>query len=131
MSTKTIKIDGVDYIPKSQVGTQKLVKNKKGLVFVIVRCRLAGVHAGYYDEKKGIKSGELELHSAIRLWKWWSKFTLSALATSGVLESKKNEVRFSEPVIKLKIPREDIGEIIFCSKQAEESIKSIEPHENE
>lgn len=101
------------------------------MAFVIVRCRLAGIHAGYFDEKRMLTGGVIELHSAIRLWRWWSKFTLSELATSGVLESKRKEVNFSEPAIKIDIPKEDIGEIIFCSKKAEESIKSIKPFENE
>ena len=128
---KTIKIDNVEYVPKSSIPLSIEAKNKKGLSFVIVRCRLAGIHAGYYDKKRKLKEGVLELHTAIRLWKWCSEFTLSELATSGVSESKKSEVKFSEQVLKIEIPKEDIGEIIFCTKKAEESIKSILPYKNE
>lgn len=131
MDEKSIKINGVDYIPKGSVVTfSQAPKNKKGMSFVIVRCRLAGVLAGWFDEKRMLKDGVLELHHAITLWEWWSKFTLSALATSGVLPSKVSEVRFSEPAIKRLIPKEDIGDIIFCTKKAQESITSITPHTN-
>lgn len=125
----TITIDGTEYVPKSSVMVRR-GKNKNGLSFVIVRCSKAGVLAGYFDEKRMLKDGVLELHNALTLWKWWSKFTLSALATSGVLESKKSEVKFSEQTLKRFIPKEDIGDIIFCTKKAEESILAIKPYEN-
>ncbi len=128
---KSITVDGIEYVPKGTSQISPLAKNKKCLSFVIVRCRLAGVLAGYFDEKRMLKDGVLELHNALTLWRWWSKLTLSDLATSGVLESKKSEVRFSEQAIKRYIPKEDVGDIIFCTKKAEESILSIKPYANE
>ena len=90
--------------------------------FVIVRARDAGVHAGYYQSHSG---REVKLIKAIRLWRWWSSFTLSNLALEGVLKGKESEVRFSKPVSKLVIL--DACEIIECSAKARESIEGVKP----
>lgn len=90
--------------------------------FVIVRARDAGVHAGYYQSHAG---REVKLTNAIRLWKWWSSFTLSNLAIEGVLKGKESEVRFSRPASELLIL--DACEIIECSAKARKSIEGVSP----
>ena len=84
---KTMMIDDVKYIREDAVNE---VPQPEG-DYVIVRCRNAGVHAGYLKMRG---EGIVRLENSRRLWRWWSKFTLSGLATCGVLESKKSEVKF-------------------------------------
>jgi len=125
MSTpKTMMIDDVKYIREDAVNT---VPQPEGN-YVIVRCRNAGVHAGYLDSRD---NGVVRLLNSRRLWRWWSKFTLSGLATCGVLESKKNEVRFACVLAKIDLTESDVCEVIYCTKEARESIEAIEEHTNE
>ena len=121
---KTMMIDDVKYIREDAVNT---VPQPEGN-YVIVRCRNAGVHAGYLDSRD---NGVVRLLNSRRLWRWWSKFTLSGLATCGVLESKKNEVRFACVLAKIDLTESDVCEVIYCTKEARESIEAIEEHTNE
>jgi len=121
---KTMMIDDVKYIREDAVNT---VPQPEGN-YVIVRCRNAGVHAGYLDSRD---NGVVRLLNSRRLWRWWSKFTLSGLATCGVLESKKNEVRFACVLAKIDLTESDVCEVIYCTKEAKESIEAIEEHTND
>jgi hypothetical protein len=118
-----IEINGVTYVPKDS-----LAKNTEGLDFCIVRCRNAGVHAGYVESRK---DGVLTILDSRRLWRWWSKFTLSGLATAGVLKGKEAECKFSCVLPKLQISEHDVCEVIPCSEEARYSINSIKEHSNE
>ncbi len=121
---ETISINGQDYVKADSIA---LVPQPEG-DYVIVRCRNAGVHAGYLKSRK---DGVVQLENSRRLWRWWSKFTLSGLAMCGVLESKISEVRFSCFLPKIDLTESDVCEVIFCSKEARLSIESIEDHEIE
>ena len=121
---ETLMIDDVKYIREDAVNT---VPPPAG-DYVIVRCRNAGVHAGYLKSRKG---GVLRLENSRRLWRWWSKFTLSGLANCGVLESKKSEVRFSCVVAKIDLTDSDVCEVLYCTEEAKDSIESIPEHKND
>lgn len=115
---KALMIDNVKYIREDAVNKVPTTKGD----YVIVRCRNAGVHAGYLKSRK---DGVVQLENSRRLWRWWSKFTLSGLATCGVLESKKSEVRFACVLAKIDLTELDVCEVIYCTKEARESIEAI------
>lgn len=95
--------------------------------YCIVRCRDAGVHAGVVTEINE-QSNSVTLSNSRRLWRWWSKFTLSGLAVDGVLESKQNRVRFACVIETIKL----YGwcEIIPCTSKAKASIEGVPEWKN-
>jgi hypothetical protein len=117
---KTIKIDDVEYIRKDSIDVTG--------DYVIVRCKNAGVHAGHLKEKNG---DFVELENSRRLWRWWSKFTLSGLAMSGILKGKESECRFACELPKLTLITSDVCEIIPCTQEAMKSLKALPEHTNE
>lgn len=121
---ETIMIDNVKYVRENSFQSIPVPEGD----YVIVRCRNAGVHSGYLKSRK---DGVIQLINSRRLWRWWSKFTLSGLATCGVLESKVSEVRFSCVLPKIDLTESDVCEVIYCTKEARESIESIKEHANE
>lgn len=121
---KTMIIDDVKYVREDAINQAPQPEGD----YVIVRCKNAGVHSGYLKSRK---NGVVQLENSRRLWRWWSKFTLSGLATCGVLESKKSEVKFACVVPKIDLTESDVCEVIYCSKEARESIESIPEHIND
>lgn len=121
---KTMMIDDVKYIREDAVQQTPMPEGD----YVIVRCRNAGVHAGYLD---GRDANTLTLKDSRRLWRWWSKFSLSGLAMCGVLESKKSEVRFACVLPKIDLSASDVCEVIYCTKEARLSIEAIPEHIND
>lgn len=112
---KTINVDGVEYVEKNAVALNTDH-------FVIVRCRDAGVHAGTLVRRD---SGVVELKNSRRLWRWWSKFSLSGLAMEGPLESKIDEQRFACVLPELQLTESDVCEIITCTKEATRKIMEV------
>jgi hypothetical protein len=121
---ETISINGVEYVKKSELPQVPEVLGD----YVIVRCRNAGVHAGYLDYRK---DGVVRLKNSRRLWRWWSKFTLSGLAMCGVLAGKESEVRFACVLPVIDLTESDVCEVIYCTQTAKESIEAIKDHSNE
>jgi hypothetical protein len=118
-----IKIDDVEYIRKDLVQQQEVSDE-----YVIIRCRNAGVHAGYLQSRD---SDTLVLSNSRRLWRWWSKFTLSGLAMSGILKGKENECKFACVLPKLTLTTSDVCEVINCTQEAKESIEALPETSNE
>jgi len=108
---ETMMIDDVKYVREDSISATPETEGD----YVIVRCRNAGVHAGYLRYRK---DGVLKLINSRRLWRWWSKFSLSGLAMCGVLESKKNEVKFACLLPELDLTCSDVCEVIYCTKEA-------------
>lgn len=114
-SMKTIEIDGVKYAPVTHL---EKAQDFKGLTYCIVRTYSAGVWAGYVDLKK---YGErMVVKDARRLWSWWSEFTLSALATTGMKEGKEKQNKYAMPVEEVYLT--NVIEIIPCTALAKEQI---------
>ena len=122
---ESIMIDNVKYV---RAGSMPKMAETGGMEYVIVRCRNAGVHAGYLKERN---SDTLELVNSRRLWRWWSKFTLSGLAMCGVLKGKESEVKFACVLPKLILTCSDVGEVILCTEVARKSIEAIPQHSND
>ena len=112
---KTIKIDNVEYIQKSEyTPAEKL----DGLDYVIVRTYSAGCFAGYLKSRK---DKEAELLQARRLWYWDGASSLSQLAVEGV--SKPENCKFPSEVERIILT--EVIEIISATEQARLSIKSV------
>jgi len=120
---ETITINDIEYVRKDQMSVPKVEGD-----YVVVRCKNAGVHSGYISKRE---NGTLRLRNSRRLWRWWSKFTLSGLAVSGVLKGKEGECRFSCVVPCIDLTDSDVAEVIYCTECARVSIESIPEHTNE
>lgn len=112
---KTIKIDNVEYVRKSDVTPAQTLD---GLKYVIVRTYSAGVFAGYLKEKNG---KEVILLNARRLWYWDGAASLSQLSVDGV--GKSENCKF--PVEMTRVELTEAIEIIDCTEESRLSIKSV------
>jgi hypothetical protein len=115
---KTIVVDGVEYIKKTEATSGAKAKQKKGLTYCIVRTYSAGVWAGWVDLKN--YGEQMKVTEARRLWRWWSEFTLSALATTGIKEGKEEENKYAMPVEETYLT--NVIEIIPCTEKAQSDI---------
>lgn len=120
---ESITINDVRYVREDSI--QSPPQPEGG--YVIVRCRNAGVHAGYL-----IEAGEtfVKLANSRRLWRWWSKFTLSGLATDGPLESHIDKQKYACPLAELTLITSDVCEIIPRTERARLGIQGVADHEN-
>ena len=88
--------------------------NNKGLQYCIIRTYSAGVWAGWINTQ--CKDMVQEVFEARRLWRFWSEFTLSALAVDGMKKGKEKENKYAMAVEKVILTQ--IIEIIPCSEKA-------------
>lgn len=114
-SPKTIKIDNIEYVPKSEF--QK-ADTLGGLEYKIVRTYSAGVFAGYLESRNG---KEIVLRNARRLWYWDGAASLSQLAMEGV--SKPQNCKF--PIAVDKVELLEAVEILDVTEQAATSIANV------
>jgi hypothetical protein len=121
MVPKTIMIDDQKYVRESDIGT--LAEPVEGLRYCIVRCRDAGVHAGFVKERNG---REVTLLKTRRLWKWHGK-TLSGLANEGTTNS--SYCKYSNEIPEITVL--DACEIIPCSDKGMKSIQNVKEWTNE
>ena len=92
--------------------------------YCIIRTYSAGVWAGWIDTSKvGLAR---EVFDARRLWRWWSDFTLSALAMKGAKEGKDEENKYAMAVPKVYLS--EVIEIIPCTPEAKRYIEEKEPY---
>lgn len=114
--SKTVTIDGVEYVPLSEVEPQ--AQKLDGMEYVIIRTYSAGVHAGYLKNRNG---KEVELINARRLWYWSGAASLSELAVKGV----KNPSDCKFPCEVSTIVLTEAIEVIQCTEVARLSIKDV------
>lgn len=117
-----IKIELVELL--AAIGNQSAPSAiNNGMVgkFVIVRCRDAGVHAGYLESHNG---RECVLTSARRLW-YWKPANGAAFLSGVAAEGLSKESKVGAPV---KIHLTENCEIIECSSAAERSIAEATSH---
>ena len=120
----TITIDEVEYVRADSVRPAPAACDDG---YVIVRCCNAGVHAGYLV---GRGDGVVTLKRARRLWSWWSKFTLSGLATEGPLKSRMSDQMYSCEVPIIDLTESDVCEVIYCTDRARDAIIAVKEHAN-
>lgn len=116
---KTITVDGVEYVEKSA----QLAEEKGGMRYCIVRCRDAGVHAGYVAARNG---REVKLLESIRLWRWHGR-TLSGLAIEGT--DDPSACKFGPEVPEIDVL--DACEVIPCTEAAEKSLRGVPEWQND
>lgn len=119
-----IRINEVDYVRADSIPKLPEIEGN----YVIVRCRNAGVHAGYLQQRC---NGVVSLSNSRRLWRWWSKFTLSGLAMEGVLKGKESECHFACMLPKIDLTESDVCEIIYCTQEAAKSIQEVKEYSND
>ena len=122
MKKDSITVNGIEYVPASNVKNLKAV-SKKGMEYKIVRTNRAGVFAGYLKSREG---QEVVLLDARRLWYWDGAASLSQLAEEGV--SKPENCKFPTEVARIELL--DAIEILDCTKKAQNSIAGVKVWEN-
>jgi hypothetical protein len=118
MKTKleAIEIEGIRYVPET---SYKPAINTEGLKFAVIRCRDAGVHAGFI---KKIDGRSVELINSRRLYRWNScDNTLSGLSQHGPYSS--NECNFATVIPELLLT--DMCEVLYCTDVAMEAIVTV------
>ena len=100
--------------------TKKNAVKKSQHPYVILRCKGAGVHAGNLVSRTGT---EATMINSRRLWRWWSRFTLSELAMEG--PSRPSECKFA-CVIPHEIILRDVCEVIPCTSAGEDGINAVQ-----
>lgn len=114
---KTICIDGVEYIKKSEAQKKKACE-KNGMEYKIVRTCSAGVFAGYVESQN---NDSVVMRDARRLWYWDGACSLSQLAMEGV--KKPENCKFPCNVDKVEL----IGviELLDVTAEAKKSIDGV------
>ena len=120
-----IKIDETEYVRKDSIAQVPELCDDN---YVIVRCQNAGVHAGTLVHRG---DGVVVLENSRRLWRWWSKFTLSGLAMEGPLKSKLDEQRYACVLPRIELTESDVCEVIPCTDKARDAIRAVPEHANE
>jgi len=110
--TKSITVDGIEYVPKSEQSTYD-DKN-----YVIVRGDRSGVFAGYLKEENG---RTVILDECRNIWYWSGAASVSELAMKGV--SKPEECKFPAPTYGHKVV--DVIEIIPATIEARKNIQDV------
>lgn len=113
MESKTINIDGIEYMPVTDCADTEVTED-----YVIVRTRSASVHAGYLHSRDG---QEVTLERSRRLWYWSGAASLSQLAMEGV--SKPNDCKF--PCVVPVIHLFEVTEVIPATEAAKMSIAAV------
>lgn len=118
LKLNTITINGVDYVradEKTNLPSIELVDGKPNGLYCIIRCRDAGVWAGYVKEHN---CRSVVLQQGRRLYSWKAKegITLSAVSQYGITTG--SNIPAAVDIVFL----EDICEIIPCTKTSAKSI---------
>lgn len=119
---KTISINGVEYIAKSEYDKATASKKAKvldGMEYCIVRTYSAGVFAGYVEKREG---KEVTILKVRRIWYWDGANSLSQLAVDGTL--KPENCKFACEVDTIIVT--EAIEIIPCTEKARKSIMEVE-----
>jgi len=114
---KTLKVDDVEYVRKSDVESSKMAATD-GKKYVVIRTYSAGVHVGYLESHDG---KEVKLLQSRRIWKWSGACSLSQIAMEGV--KKPEDCNFSMPVSEIILT--EAIEIIPCTEIAMKNIQGV------
>lgn len=120
IKVEELTIEGVIYVPKDSVKSNKAAEKKDGMKYVLIRTYSAGVHCGYLKSRKG---KEVVLLDSIRIWKWSGAASLSQLAMEGTNDA--SNCKFGMPITTELILTETI-EVIEMTEAASNNIKSVE-----
>jgi hypothetical protein len=121
-----IEVNGVKYV---RADLSQQAKDNDGLRYVIVRCKGAGVHAGYLLQSND-STRFAELVQARRLWRWYGK-TLTGLALEGTFAPEK--CKFADQIGTKENPHR-VGpyvEILPCTEKARVSLEGVSEWKND
>lgn len=116
MKTNTITINGIEYVPITEMNP--MAEKVDGLTYAMVRTYSAGVFAGYIKWRDG---KEIELINARRIWSWDGAASLSQLAVDGT--SKPSDCKFPKEVPSVILT--EVIEIIPITAKAKKSISEV------
>lgn len=115
---KKVTIDGITYIPETEISKYDKAIELKGMKYCIIRTYSAGVFAGYVEKREG---KEVIIRDVRRIWYWSGANSLSQLAKDGT--TKPNECKFAVEVDKIEVT--EAIEIIECTKKSQKSIQEV------
>ena len=110
---EVITVDGVKYVRRAPV-------DENGLPYRIVRCRDAGVFAGFVESADDV-NGVYVVRQARRLWYWSGAASLSQLALEGVKNPK--DCKFPAAMDRVKLL--GVVEVLEPTEQARVSIDGV------
>lgn len=113
MESKTITIDGVEYMPVADCVEKEIAGD-----YVIARTYSAGVFAGTLKSRDG---KEVVLQNARRLWYWDGAASLSQLAMEGT--SKPDTCKFPCEVREVLLT--EAIEVLAVTEKAKTSIRAV------
>lgn len=116
---KEIIIDGIKYVPESEIKNYDKAEELEGMKYCIVRTYSAGVFAGYVESRNG---REVVIRKVRRIWYWDGANSLSQLAKDGTC--KPENCKFAVEVDKIEVL--EAIEIIECTKEAQDSIQGVQ-----
>lgn len=114
---KSITINGVEYVKKSDIKSGEKAVSLKVLPYKIIRTYSAGVFAGYLKKREG---KEVVILKARRLWYWDGSASLSQLAVEGV--TKPENCKFPCEVDEITVT--EAIEILDVTKVAQKCIQN-------
>lgn len=115
-----IQVNGVVYVPKTDLDLEKATVTQDGKKYVLVRTQNAGVFAGYL-ESRSVDGLQITLLGSRRIYYWAGAASLSQLAIDGT--SKPKECKFPTPEIRKELTQ--VIEISDVTAKAKKSIESV------
>ena len=111
-----ITIDGIVYVPKSS-----LANEVDGLIPVLIRSHLSGVHFGLLENERDTPQGkEVVLRKSRRVHYWEGAASLSQMAVDGIGNPDKSRVAMELETIKIQ----NAIETIPLTEKAFENLKN-------
>jgi hypothetical protein len=111
MSTKTITVDGIKYIPADSVSIEVPAKSVKGMKYCIVRGYQSGVWAGYIKEQEGTR---VILLNTRNIWYWKGAASLAQLSQEGIKNTTDSKLTQEVPEMTLL----DANTVMPCTEAA-------------
>lgn len=111
--TKTIVVDGIEYVPKSEVAVP--ATDLDGMKFVLVRTYSAGVYFGWLKQED---KDEVLLVNARNVWYWSGASSLLQMANDGV--KNPDDCKFTQTVAEIKL--KGVIAILPCTKIAQDNL---------
>jgi hypothetical protein len=91
-------------------------------MYVLVRCKDAGVHCGYLERQT---RDHIILTDARRIWRWFGASCLSEIAVHGLNPSKSKDSRIGDSVTRIQLRQSDVCEVIEMHKAGRECIQGF------
>ncbi len=101
-----------------------MTERHAGFPYVILRGCNSGVNAGFLIERN---DDTFVLAESRRIWYWKGAATLDEIAVYGCAEEHRDACKFTVPVERHEIFRDDVCEIIHCQPEGQKMIQEQKP----